>query len=199
MVAVEVEGDEEEEEVEAEPEVKSVLDSGSNRYTVARYMREKYKIWPDMKFVNTATNETGVWNSYFKMPESEVERKRPHLMYQYFKQIRKLRRKMGDCRYRNGQLKFIVMMRHHPFTREIYGSRYADKPEWVQIPGEQRMKSQKARARELERKLRIEAEEIRMEKLKAMGVWTGEPEWRAASIPEKEVRWRPRGTKGSRG
>mmetsp|Transcript_14107 Transcript_14107/g.15265 ORF Transcript_14107/g.15265 Transcript_14107/m.15265 type:complete len:186 (-) Transcript_14107:59-616(-) len=185
--------------MEAEPEVTSVLDSGSNRYRVARYRKEKYKIWPDKSFVNTVTNETGVWNAYFKMPESEVERKRPHLMYQYFKRIRKLRRKMGDCRYRNGQLRFVVMMAHHPFTREIYGSKYADKPKWTNIPGEDKWRAQKARAYELERKLRMEAEEMRMEKLKAMGVWTGDPQWRAASLPEKEVRWRPRGTKGSHG
>eukprot|EP00434_Breviolum_minutum_P006354 symbB.v1.2.005607.t1/scaffold324.1/size254390/4 len=185
--------------MDAEPEVTSVLDSGSNRYTVYRYMGTKYKVWPDMKFVDTATNATGVWNDWFKMPESEVERRRPHLMYQYFKKIRKIRRKMGDCRYRNGQLKFVVMMARHPFTKEIYGEKYAKRPEWVHIPGEARHKAQKERAYELQRKLFMEQEEERMQKLKAMGVWTGEPEWRAASMPEKKVRWRPRGTKGSRG
>lgn len=192
------EDDYEDEDVDM-PEAKSVLDAGSNRYTSERYRGQKYKIWPDNTYVSAETEEKGKWNSYFHMPESEVERKKPKLMYEYFKQLRRLRRKMGNCRYRNGQLKFVVMMRKHPFTKEVYGSRYAENPEWVQMPGEQRLKRQKERARELERKLRLEAEELRMEKLQKMGVWTGNPEWRKATVPERQVRWKPRGRKGSRG
>ncbi|CAE6912054.1 rplD [Symbiodinium sp. CCMP2592] len=204
VVDVDVEDEEDEEELSISEEAQLlsiavtavvIFASAELWFSISWYNKTKYKVFSDGMYEIAKTGETGEWSKYFKMPQSEVERRKPKLMFEYFKKIRKWRRKMGMCRYPNGHLKFIVMMKDHPFTREIYGDKYADTPKWIYNKGEVKRKEMVKRARKLELMLRREDEERRLDRLREMGVWTGEPSWHRDA--ERDMRWRPRHAKGA--
>eukprot|EP00440_Ansanella_granifera_P016545 gb/GFBE01017974.1/.p1 GENE.gb/GFBE01017974.1/~~gb/GFBE01017974.1/.p1 ORF type:complete len:278 (+),score=62.52 gb/GFBE01017974.1/:1-834(+) len=138
---------------------------------------------------------TGEWNRAYCMPEEEFQKLRPKYLQRYKKKARKLRRITGNQRYGNGKLVHLCKLQGSPFTREFHGEKYVGRADWVWDRGEIKRKAQKTRARELERKLRVEYEERRLERLRELGVWPGQSNWR--STVEQDVPLQKEGIRGS--
>eukprot|EP00403_Amphidinium_massartii_P018538 CAMPEP_0178414042 /NCGR_PEP_ID=MMETSP0689_2-20121128/22834_1 /TAXON_ID=160604 /ORGANISM="Amphidinium massartii, Strain CS-259" /LENGTH=285 /DNA_ID=CAMNT_0020035323 /DNA_START=17 /DNA_END=874 /DNA_ORIENTATION=+ len=125
--------------------------------------------------------KTGKWHGYFNMPWEDFEDKKDELWQQYRKMKRKLRKKHGNGdRYPNGDLIFLRKMQGHPFlVLDSPGNeKYMRDPEWIYDPNEAEVKEQAQRAKELRRKLMVEAEEKRLARAQELGMWTGDPKWR---------------------
>mmetsp|Transcript_22087 Transcript_22087/g.56346 ORF Transcript_22087/g.56346 Transcript_22087/m.56346 type:complete len:266 (-) Transcript_22087:230-1027(-) len=179
---------------EAGEEVTSVFDGQKKAFFRAKFNGEVYRvyrgnwIWEQRK--EDGTIVSGKWARGFNMPEEEFEKRRPQLLQKYRAKKRKLRIKHGKGqKYPNGQYIFLTKLSGSPFTRELYGEKYAGRKEWLLHPNEVPSRERHMRALELKRKMMQEAEEKRLDRLKDLGVWPGEEAWRKPweAKPERVV------------
>jgi len=123
------------------------------------------------------STEEGKWNVDWEMPQSVFERREPALRRAWKARARRLRIKHGKGQKRpNGRAIYLEKMLDSPFTREIPG--YEKAPEWRNSEVEVERRAQQKRAHELKKILEQKAEEVRIARLRELGVSTGEPGWR---------------------
>merc|ERR1711920_802974 len=92
---------------------------------------------------------------------------------------RKLRMKHGNGqKWPNGKYIFLAKLQGSPFTREKYGEKYVGRAAWHFSPNEIKGRERQLRAMELKRRLETEAEEKRLNRLKELNIWPGDPKWR---------------------
>lgn len=144
----------------------------------------KKKIDSRWYIVNTETNmwhsngEIGEWDEAWDLPADYVKEHYDELKREFKIKRRKLRKKHGmGQKYPNGQYIYLVKMMDHPLTAKIHGPKYAGRAEWLFSPKEVEYRERRNRARELQRRLILIAEQKRVERLRELGVWLGEEEW----------------------
>jgi len=182
VVDVEVEDDEDDDRsgsMLSAADASSVFDGPTQEYFRQRYQGNYYKVYrSDWTYVRN-DGKRGKWNRGWTMPEEAFQRNKDRLMNQYNKKERKLRRVCGKGqRYPNGKLVHLQKLQGSPFTRELYGEKYIGRAEWIYSPDEVKRRQKYRRAQELRRRMALENEERRLNRLKELGVWTGKPEWR---------------------
>lgn len=134
--------------------------------------------------VNTETNmwhscgETGEWDPDWDMPSDYVKKNWDALVRDFKMKRKKLKKKhnMG-AKYPNGQKIYLVKMMDHPLVVKFHGPKYAGRAEWLMSPKEVEYKERRTRARELQRRLTLIAEQKRVKRLRELGVWLGEESW----------------------
>lgn len=178
-------------EMAGEAEPKSVFDGQQKKWFRAKFDDKVYRVYRDTWTYEEkqpdGSFKTGKWARGFNMPEAEFEKRRPKLMQKYRAKKRKLRIKHGmGQKYPNGQYIFLTKLSGSPFTRELYGEKYAGRKEWLLHPNEVPAREQHMRAMELKRKMMQEGEEKRLNRLKDLGVWPGEQAWRKPWEPKPD-------------
>eukprot|EP00933_Yihiella_yeosuensis_P072903 TRINITY_DN81453_c0_g1_i1.p1 TRINITY_DN81453_c0_g1~~TRINITY_DN81453_c0_g1_i1.p1 ORF type:complete len:325 (-),score=42.23 TRINITY_DN81453_c0_g1_i1:144-1118(-) len=164
-------------------EAKSVFDgdvSAANSFR-SKFRGKYYKVnrddWTYETIIKnedgTETKETGAWSRAWTMPEEAFQSKRGHYWKRFNKLCRKKRRKHNGHKHPNGKYVHLVKMQGSPFCAERYGPQYAERiPFFGKAKTDDRYQ-QRARAKELHLMYETAAEEKRLSRLKALGIWPG--------------------------
>jgi len=135
----------------------------------------------------------GAWVKEFSMPRHIFEKEMPRIRQQAWKKVRKLRKlwakKGKPLYYPNGVAKYVKKALGSPFISRSKEFKLEEKPEWWRHPNEVESKARHLRAKELKRRMAIEVELKRLERLRELGVWTGNEEFRRRWRPPKDGRF----------
>jgi len=182
----------------------SVFDGNQDKRTITdKYWGKKFVIrtdtWEYELYVDGDPDledqeewpRTGLWSKDFRMPMNGPhgfaarERK---LRQEYNGMVKKLRKKHSHGQaYPNGKNIYLTKVQHIPFTREIYGEKYAGKAPWLLRPTEVALRKRQLEANRLKRRLEQEAEVMRIKRLRNLGIFPGEQEWRRPWQPKVDV------------
>lgn len=179
---------------------KSVFDGNKEKRTIIdKYWGKKFVIQTDnweYELYDVEDDEeewprTGLWSKDFRMPMNGPHgftAREPELRREYNGMVKKLRKKHSHGhRYPNGKAVYLTKVQHIPFTREIYGEKYAGKAPWLLKPSEVALRKRQLEAQRLKRRLEQEAEVMRINRLRNLGIFAGEQEWRRPWQPKVDV------------
>lgn len=129
--------------------------------------------------------ERGLWNQHWSQPMKDFNENKKEYWRRYWKWGRKLKRIHGGGeKWPNGRPIYIDKMRRHQFTKIAF-PQFAKPCEWKFSPKEVERRAQRRRALELQRRLAQEAELRRLARLRELGVWPGEEQWRRPWRPDR--------------
>ncbi|CAK0892916.1 unnamed protein product [Prorocentrum cordatum] len=110
------------------------------------------------------------------------------LLGEYKGMVKKLYKKHSHgYKYPNGKAVYLTKIQHIPFTTAIYGETYAGKAPWLLKPTEVTLRKRQLEANRLKRRLEQEAEILRVKRLRDLGIYAGEQEWRRPWQPQVDL------------
>jgi len=178
---------------------KSMFDGNQEKKTIIeRYWGKKFVVRTDTWEYELYKDDwekgwptTGLWSKDFRMPingkHGFIKRER-ELRGEYAGMVKKLfKRHSRGWKYPNGKAVHLTKLQHIPFTREIYGEKYAGKAPWLLDPREVPLRKRQLEANRLKRRLEQEAELLRVKRLRDLGIYAGEQEWRRPWQPQVDL------------
>lgn len=143
------------------------------------FEQELYTIDKETLVFTTKSGKTGKWNKDWQMPHETFKEREKDLWREFRALARKLRKKHGRGQVMpNGEPIYVRKMAWNPFTWKVFGNRYREPAPWLYSEKEVEAREKQMRAKELKRRLQLEEEEKRILRLRKLGVWLGESNWR---------------------